>query len=306
MAISFKDLKKKHTSVDELKKKHQEESQGQNFKDERQWYPERDKETGNASALIRYLPAIHTELPWVKLFSHGFKGDTGKWFIENCPTTLGRDCPVCEANSELWNTGDESNKNIARKRKRQVNYYSNIYVIQDPQTPENNNQVFIFRYGSQIHDMLMQAMDPQFEDDPVINPFSVFEDGANLNLRIIKKNGQTNYDEKSKFSDKDVLGTEEEIEDIINKAYDLNEFVAEDKFKSYDELKKQFLRVIGENPREEDQSSNKNRTEERQDLPSSEEEDLPFDPNDGMEDQQNPEEDDDDFEMFKKLANEDD
>ena len=68
--------------------------------DERFWKLDPDK-AGNATAVIRFLPRVEgDELPWVRVFSHGFQGPTGKWYIENSLTTLGEKDPVGELNSK--------------------------------------------------------------------------------------------------------------------------------------------------------------------------------------------------------------
>ena len=51
--------------------------------------------------------------------THAFQG-TGGWYIENSLTTLGQKDPVSEHNSELWNSGSDANKEIARKQKRRL------------------------------------------------------------------------------------------------------------------------------------------------------------------------------------------
>ena len=134
------------------------------------------------SAVIRFLPAPEGEdIPIVRVFSHGFQGKGG-WFIENCPTTIGRKCPVCEANNELWNSGIEDNKKVARDRKRKLSYISNILVVSDPANPENEGKVFLFKYGKKIFDMLQEAMNPSDPDLPKFNPFDFWK-GANFKLK---------------------------------------------------------------------------------------------------------------------------
>ena len=186
--------------MDKLLASVQEENAPQEKKsyvDERLWKPELDK-SGTGSAVIRFLPAVDgEELPWVKVWKHAFQGPTGKWFIENSLTTLNQKDPVSEHNSELWNTGLESDKETARKQKRKLEYYSNIYVVSDPKHPENNGKVFLFRYGKKIFDKIMAAMQPEFEDETPINPFDFWE-GANFKLKIRKVDGFWNYD-KSEF-----------------------------------------------------------------------------------------------------------
>ena len=91
------------------------------YVDERLWKPELDK-SGNGYAVIRFLPAVKGEdLPWAKVWNHAFQGPTGQWYIENSLTTLNQKDPVSEHNTRLWNTGLESDKEIAVNRKESCN-----------------------------------------------------------------------------------------------------------------------------------------------------------------------------------------
>ena len=215
----------------------------QSFVDERFWKPELDK-TGNGYAVIRFLPAPDKEdMPWVKVWSHAFQGPTGQWYIENSLTTLNQKDPVSEANTILWNTGNEPDKELARKQKRKLEYYSNIYVVSDPKHPENEGKVFLFRYGKKIFDKIMASMQPEFEDETPINPFDFWE-GANFKLKIRKVDGFWNYD-KSEFDSVTALAdSDEKLDGIWKKQYSLQEFLAPTNFKSYDELKKRLDDVL--------------------------------------------------------------
>ena len=241
------DTLRRANTLDKLLSQVQAESAPQEKKsyvDERLWKPELDK-SGNGYAVIRFLPAPEgEELPWVKLWKHAFQGPTGKWYIENSLTTLngGKD-PVSEYNSQLWNSGLESDKEIARKQKRKLEYYSNIYVVSDSKHPENEGKVFLFRYGKKIFDKMMAAMQPEFEDETPINPFDFWE-GANFKLKIRKVDGYWNYDASS-FENVSALSDDDAVlEGIYKKQYSLQEFLAPTNFKSYDELKKRLDDVL--------------------------------------------------------------
>ena len=213
------------------------------YKDERLWKPELDK-SGNGYAVIRFLPAVEGEdMPWARVYNHAFQGPTGQWYIENSLTTVGQKDPVSEYNSKLWNTGLESDKEIARKQKRKLQYFSNIYVVTDSKHPENEGKVFLFRYGKKIFDKLMAAMQPEFEDESPINPFDFWE-GANFKLKIRKVDGYWNYD-KSEFDKSSALFKDDaKIEEVWKSAYPLSEFTASTNFKSYEELKTRLDAVL--------------------------------------------------------------
>ena len=236
---------RKSNSLDKLLNAVKEDSAPQEKKsyvDERLWKPELDK-SGNGYAVIRFLPSVEGEdMPWAKVWNHAFQGPTGQWYIENSLTTVGQKDPVSEHNTKLWNTGLESDKEIARKQKRKLQYFSNIYVVSDSKHPENEGKVFLYRYGKKIFDKLMAAMQPEFEDETPINPFDFWE-GANFKLKIRKVDGFWNYD-KSEFEAPSALGDDSVIEGIWKKQYALKEFTASTNFKSYEELKTRLDAVL--------------------------------------------------------------
>ena len=213
------------------------------YVDERLWKPEVDK-SGNGYAVIRFLPAPEGEdMPWAKLWNHAFQGPTGQWYIENSLTTVGQNDPVSEYNSKLWNSCVESDKEVARKQKRKLQYYSNIYVVEDPANPQNEGKVFLYRYGKKIFDKIMEAMQPAFQDESPVNPFDFWE-GANFKLKLRKVDGYWNYD-KSEFADPSALfDNDEEIEALWKTEYSLADFTASSNFKSYDELKTRLDAVL--------------------------------------------------------------
>tara|TARA_B100001094_G_scaffold222835_1_gene216906 strand:+ start:10027 stop:10998 length:972 start_codon:yes stop_codon:yes gene_type:complete len=213
--------------------------------DERFWKPEMGKD-GVGSAIIRFLPAPDgEELPWVKIYSHGFQG-TGGWYIENSLTTLGQKDPVSESNRTLWNSGNDKDKETARARKRKLSYYSNIYVVKDPAHPENEGRVFLFKYGKKIFDKILNAMQPEFEDEEPINPFD-FWAGANFRLKIRKVEGYWNYDKSEFDSVKPLLNDDDAMEAIWKKEHSLEEMVAPTNFKTYEQLEARLNAVLGLN-----------------------------------------------------------
>ena len=213
------------------------------YDDNRFWRLEGDK-AGNGTATLRFLPRVEgDELPWVRMFNHGFQGPTGKWYIENSLTTLGENDPVGELNTQLWNSGSDANKEIARKQKRRLSFIANVLIISDPAHPENNGQVKLFKFGKKIFDKIMDKARPTFEDEKPVNVFDLWE-GANFKLRMRKKDGYANYDE-SVFSDPiPAAESDEDLVRIVNGQTKLTEFVDRKNFKSYDELKSKLDAVL--------------------------------------------------------------
>jgi hypothetical protein len=213
-----------------------------NGPDERFWKPTVDK-AGNGSAIIRFLPAPQGEdVPFVRYWDHGFQGPGG-WYIEKSLTSIGLDDPVGELNSKLWNSGNDADKETARKQKRRLHYVSNIYVVSDPGNPSNEGKVFLYEYGKKIFDKINDLMHPQFEDEDAVNPFDFWE-GANFRLRIRQVEGYRNYD-KSAFDSPSRLSDDDEMEQVWKTEYPLAELVDAKNFKSYEELQQKLNRVLG-------------------------------------------------------------
>ena len=248
MAQSFAALKKSRSSslsklVTETAKINA-PSEGSN-EDNRFWTPSVDK-AGNGYAVIRFLPEPKGEdLPWVRVFSHGFQGPAGKWYIENSLTTFNEKDPVSEYNSTLWNNGTEAGKEQARKQKRRLSYIANIYVVKDPANPENEGQVRLYKFGKKIFDKLNEKMNPEFEDETATNPFDFWE-GADLKLKIRNVEGYRNYD-KSEFAEISPLldGDDSKLETVYESMFSLQEFLDRKNFKTYAELQAKLDMVLG-------------------------------------------------------------
>jgi len=313
--MSFSDLKKSSSlgslTAKLVKEVEKQNGGGQSGADERIWKPVMDK-SGNGYAVIRFLPAPDGEdLPWVKLFSHAFQGNGG-WYIENSLTTTGGKDPVSELNRELWNTGNESDKETVRKQKRKLSYYANIYVVKDPANPQNEGQVFLYKFGKKIFDKIMDAMQPEFEDEEPINPFDFWQ-GANFKLKLKKVAGYWNYDSSEFASVGTLLDDDEALEAIWKKEYSLTDLVSPDKFKSYEDLKNRLNYVLGKGTtssapspvKEETEYDNYREVEQKRvtedDVMNKLEES--YKASKAVEDTSSASEDDDPMSYFSKLAN---
>ena len=298
MSSSFASLKKsRKTSLDSLVKAAEKlTARTDNGRDQRLWKPEVDK-SGNGYAVLRFLPAPSGEdVPWVKIYDHGFQGPGG-WYIENSRTSLGNGekDPLSEHNSMLWNSGIEANKEVARKQKRRLKYFSNVLVVKDPSNPSNEGKVFLYQYGAKSFEKLQNAMQPEFEDETPVNPFDLWE-GANFKLKIRNYEGYRNYDKSEFESASPVEGDDDKLEEIWNSQYSLVEFLDPKNFKSYEVLQARLNHVLGK-PNLQVVSDTAEAPVARSAPTPQDEGEVPWASND--------EEDDDSLSFFKKLADDD-
>lgn len=241
----------KRTSGNSLEKLHKAvESMSQNnynSEEEKYWKPTLDK-SGNGYFIIRFLPAPPQDgddaLPWVKYYDHGFQGPTGLWYIEKSLTSIGQTDAIAAYNSELWNSGVEAKKEVARKQKRRLHYVSNIYIVKDSKNPENEGQVKLFNYGKSIFNKIARAMTPEFEDEVAFDPFNLWK-GANFKFKIRRgDSGFSNYDLSEFDSCSPLSSDDEELERIWQSEYSLTEIIDPKNFKSAEELQQRLERVL--------------------------------------------------------------
>ena len=246
--MSYADLKKNRANpISKLTAAAEKIGGGEkSYEDNRFWAPTVDK-AGNGYAVIRFLPArAGEELPWVRYWDHGFKGPTGRWYIENSLTSIGQNDPVSEMNSKLWNSGREEDKEVARTQKRRLHYVTNVMVISDPANPSNDGKTFLYKFGKKIFDKIVDVMQPAFQDEKPVNPFDFWE-GSDFKIKIRNVEGYRNYD-KSEFASAAPLlgGDEKKLEEIYGSLHDLKEFVDPKNYKSYAELSRKLVEVLGE------------------------------------------------------------
>lgn len=249
MSYDFSKIKNRKFDVNKLVDEAEKESGNKGNKDERFWTPTVDQQ-GNGFAIIRFLPTKEyledpASIPWVRYWNHGFKGPTGKWYIEPSLTSIGKKDPLGELNSKMWATEDKDQQETVRKRKRRLNHVANILVVNDPEKPENNGKVFLYRFGKKIFDKIMDSMQPEFPGEEPVVPFDIFG-GANFQLKIREVAGFRNYDKSDFAGPSDLFdGDEAKLSEMFDSLYDISEFVDEKNYPSYEELQKRLYEVLG-------------------------------------------------------------
>lgn len=240
-------LKSRRTDISALVEAAKESAGGSKFEKEDTshiWKPTVDK-AGNGYAVIRFLPA-EGDVPWVRYWDHGFKGETGKWYIEKSLTSLGQTDPLGELNAKLWNSGNEDDRATVRKQKRRLHYVVNIQIVSDPSAPHNEGKVFLYQFGKKIFDKVQDLMQPQFPGETPCDPFDLWA-GADFQLKIRQVEGYRNYD-KSEFKAPSPLvdGDEVQLQAIMNQIYDINYYTDPANYKTYDELQTKLFEVLGQ------------------------------------------------------------
>jgi len=233
-----------------LSKKMEEVSQGKRSTQQidSRFYQQKFSEDGIAQSIIRFLPAPpnDVDVPITAIFNHRFDGPGGT-YIQNCPTTIGQRCPVCDANRAIWSTDE----NLARVRARKKKWIANILIIKDPNCPENEGKVFLFRFPKTIYDKIWTKVQPPkgAVDEPVI----VFDPDEGANFKLIAEQKKIKilrreivYPDYKDSSFAEISSLDNYEKDIKPKLFKLSEFTAEDQFKSFEELSNRFAIVTNQ------------------------------------------------------------
>jgi len=213
------------------------------YEDNRFWKLTIPKD-GEAEAIIRFLPSKDVA-PFIKVYNHVFN-NKGQWFIENCPSTIEKDCPVCEYAKEVYDENDKETTKFYRKQQ----FIANVYIVKDKSNPENDGKVFLFKFGKQIAETINNAIKDVDEPKAPFVPWN----GHNFKLQSYKKGEHISF-EMSKFmgsaspifGDKIKVDTDafdDKLEKIFEQIVDLNEFLDPTKFKNEEDLTTRLNKVL--------------------------------------------------------------
>jgi hypothetical protein len=137
--------------------------------DTRFWKLSKNAE-GKGNATVRFL-TDGNNLPFVQIYYYSLKKPNEKeggkpfYFIANSPETIELPCPVKEHYDKLMLEGTKEAKDDAYTNyKRQIKFYTNIMVVNDPANPENNGKVKLFEFSVKFKDKLMGWLKPSDEE----------------------------------------------------------------------------------------------------------------------------------------------
>lgn len=209
-------------------------------------------EQGKGVAIIRLLPDKN-KIPYVRLYGYSlkkpnpFKQGASMWYIANSPDSINLPDPVKEKYNELMQIGTEEAKNQAKILRRNTKFFANILVVKDPANPENDGKVFLWEFGTKMKDKIMAWQEPSEEElmmgaksKNLFHPIL----GHNIKLAIAPQGEWSSYDSSEVMPDATSIidgGSNEQIVDfVVNKTYDMNEFMQPAFFDEYDALKQRF------------------------------------------------------------------
>ena len=157
-------------------------------------------EVGNTYT-VRLLP--YTKDPkktFFHFFTHGWTSfSSGVYVAALSPQTFGERDPIAEERFRILRTGTEADKQKVKAIGRSEKWLVNVYVVNDPVTPENNGKVKILRYGKQLQKIITDAIEGEDAEDFGPRIFDLGPNGVNLKVKVEKQGDFPSY-VSSKFS----------------------------------------------------------------------------------------------------------
>lgn len=139
--------------------------------------------------------AIPTEYSYYCHFVRS-KIDNSNMYV-NCLNTLGKPCPICKKSIEMWKSGDESKKKRSEGIRRQHNFVTNFYVINDVKNPANNGKVMLLKYGKQLDMKIKGALEGELAEFYGKRIYRLDEQGCTFMIKAEKnadtKNSKNSY-----------------------------------------------------------------------------------------------------------------
>jgi hypothetical protein len=226
-------------------------SGSKSYKDDRFWKPTVET-NGRGYAVVRLLPngGVKDTCAHVEVRSHGFQGPKG-WYIDPCASSVGGNCPVCEASEAVKNNGggwsvlNPEDKNLVRKLKYNTHRYMNILILQDDKNPASVGKVFLWKISPSIWKKIDLAMNPEFGEDPLVP--TDFDFGNDFRIKIVNDDkGWRNYDLSEFASESELFdGDAKQLKALTSQLYDLSEFEKAGHYPDYDSALSKYNKVTG-------------------------------------------------------------
>jgi len=162
-------------------------------------------------------------------YNHGWNSNaTGKYVTALCPTTFGESCPIDAYYLKTYRTGTESEKESARVLSRKEAWMVNVYVVSDPENPENEGKVKILRYGKELAKIIESALEGDDAQEFGVEKVFDVENGSTLRIKCESRTGNNRGSKQmvtyasSKFLSPSKLEiTAEQVSGIYESVHDL-------------------------------------------------------------------------------------
>lgn len=150
-------------------------------------------------AIVRFVPNIkNPKKSIIKKFSYWLELTEGEGFYVDCPSSINEKSIIQDTFWKLFKSESAFDKKQAEHIKRKEYYYSYVEIVKDPQRPELEGTVQIFRYPKAVKKLIDAQIQPEAtEIEMGVEPTNIFDffNGKDFSLKVTLKGGYWNYDE---------------------------------------------------------------------------------------------------------------
>ena len=185
---------------------------------------------------VRLLPCVkNPDKTFYHYYSHGWTSfSTGQYVNALSPQTWGERDPIAEMRYQHYRTGSPEEKEKSRSIIRSEKWLVNVYVVSDPSAPENNGTVKILRFGKQLHNIIMDAIEGDDSDQFGPRIFDLSKNGCNFRIKVDKQGDFPSYVSSRFLMPSEVKGlTKDQAQSMYDNVHDLEEVLPK---KNTDEL----------------------------------------------------------------------
>jgi len=162
-------------------------------------------------------------------YNHGWNSNaTGKYVTALCPTTFGDTCPIDAYYLKTYRTGTDSEKESARVLSRKEAWMVNVYVVSDPENPENEGKVKILRYGKELAKIIESALEGDDVDEFGVEKVFDVAEGSTLRIKCESRVGSgrgakqmVTYASSKFLAPSKLELSEAQVEEVFNSVHDL-------------------------------------------------------------------------------------
>lgn len=186
---------------------------------------------------VRLLPNVEDpSKTFYHYFSHGWTSfSTGQYVTALSPMTWGDRDPISEYRMKVFRSGTTEEKAKSDSIFRRENWLVNVYVVNDPDDPENNDTVKILRFGKQLHKIMMEGITGEDSDQFGERIFDLSENGCTFRVRCEKQGDYPTYVSSKFLMPAAIPGmTEARAKEMYDNCHVLDETF---RSKTYEELK---------------------------------------------------------------------
>lgn len=150
-------------------------------------------------SIVRFVPNIkNPKKSIIKKYSYWLGLEDGEGFYIDCPSSIKEPSIIQDTFWKLYKSESAFDKKQAEHIKRKEYYYSYVEIVKDPQRPELEGTIQVFRYPKAVKKLIDAQIQPEAtEIEMGAEPTNIFDffNGKDFSLKVTIKGGYWNYEE---------------------------------------------------------------------------------------------------------------